>query len=151
MTNKKSSKRGPRVQNPKSKENLISLADRSPQERKEIASKGGRASAQQYNDDQKLQKFSQSILRSKLPEGELKDKLIDAGISPENATRGAGMLLKLTDDVIENGNVRAFEAIRDTAGEKPSTDITSGGEPISGIDIAFIDYSAKDHDEKSGN
>ena len=122
MTNKKSSKRGPRVQNPKSKENLISLADRSPQERKEIASKGGRASAQQYNDNLKLQKLAQEVIRSKLPEGELKKRLTEAGIKPENATRGAGMIMALTDRVIATGDVRAFEAIRDTAGEKPNPD-----------------------------
>lgn len=101
MTNKKPSKRGPHVQNPKSKANLVSLAKRSPKERKKIASKGGRVSAKKYNDNLKLQKIAQEILQSKLPEGELKERLIDAGISAENATHGAGMLMKLTDKVLE--------------------------------------------------
>ncbi len=138
MTTKKPSKRGPRVQNPKSKANLVSLAKRSPKERKRIASKGGRVSAKKYNDELKLQRIAQMLLQSKLSDAQLKERLIDAGISPENATYGAGMLLTLIDKVIKNGDVRAFEAIRDTAGEKPTVDITSGGEPISGIDIAFV-------------
>lgn len=149
MTSKKpSSKRGPRTQNPKSKANLVSLAKRSPKERKRIASKGGRVSAKRYNDELKLQRIAQTLLQSKLPEGELKARLIDAGISPENATHGAGMLMKLTDKVLENGDVRAFEAIRDTAGEKPTVDITSGGEPISGIDIAFVKCGSEKKDER---
>lgn len=122
MTNKKTSKRGPRTQNPKSKANLVSLAKRSPKERKRIASKGGQVSAKKYNDNLKLQKIAQDIIHSELPEGELKNQLIDAGLSPENATRGAGMLMALTDRVIRTGDVRAFEAIRDTAGEKPGPD-----------------------------
>lgn len=151
MTNKKPSKRGPHVQNPKSKANLVSLAKRSPKERKKIASKGGRVSAKKYNDNLKLQKIAQEILQSKLPEGELKERLIEAGISPENATSGAGMLMKLTDKVIENGDVRAFEAIRDTAGEKPTVDITSGGEPISGIDIVFVKCGLEKKDERESS
>lgn len=146
---KPSSKRGPRAQNPKSKANLVSLAKRSPKERKEIASKGGRVSAQKYNDDLKLQKIAQSLLQSKLPEGKLRERLIEAGISPENATHGAGMLMKLTDKVLESGDVRAFEAIRDTAGEKPTVDITSGGEPITGIDIAFIKCGTEKKDGRT--
>lgn len=149
MTSKQTSRRGPRVQNPKSKANLVSLAKRPPKERKKIASKGGRVSAKKYNDNQKLQKIAQALIQSELPEGELKDRLIDAGISPENATRGAGMLMKLTDKVMESGDVRAFEAVRDTAGEKPTVDITSGGEPISGIDIAFVKCNSEKKDERT--
>lgn len=148
MTSDTPSKRGPHAQNPKSRENLVSLADRSPKERKEIASKGGQASAKKYNDELKLQKIAQTLLQSELPEGELKKRLIEAGISPESATRGAGMLLSLTDKAINDGDVRAFEAVRDTAGEKPSTDITSGGEPISGIDIAFVKCSLEKKNEQ---
>ena len=58
------------------------------------------------------------------------------------------MLLSLTDKAINDGDVRAFEAVRDTAGEKPSTDITSGGEPISGIDIAFVKCSLEKKNEQ---
>ncbi len=150
MTGGKTSKRrGPHKQNPKSKANLVSLAKRPPKERKKIASKGGRISAKKYKDELKLQRIAQMLLQSKLPEGELKNRLIDAGISAENATHGAGMLMKLTDKVLENGDVRAFEAIRDTAGEKPTVDITSGGEPITGIDIAFVKFDAEKKDGRS--
>lgn len=148
MTYKRPSKRGPRVQNPKSKANLVSLAKRSPKERKIIASKGGQISAQKYNDDLKLQRIAQMLLQSKLTDGELKKRLIDVGISPENATHGAAMLLTLIDKVLKNGDVRAFEAIRDTAGEKPTVDITSGGEPISGLDIAFVKFGLEKKNEQ---
>lgn len=123
MTTRKAVKqRGPRTQNPKSKANLVSLAKRPPKERKKIASKGGRISAKKYRDDLKLQRIAQILLQSELPEGKLKEQLIEAGISPENATHGAGMLMALTDRVLTTGDVRAFEAIRDTAGEKPGPD-----------------------------
>lgn len=79
-------------------QNLISLATREERERKEIASKGGIASA-------KLKKERKSM----------REQLL---ILLENDNLRENIIIALINKAI-NGDVRAFETIRDTIGEKP--------------------------------
>ena len=77
-------------------DNLVSLADRTQQERKEIARKGAIAS----NKVQKEKKLFKKAVEEKL--GQSLDSMVDAMIKQAN-----------------EGNVKAFEVLRDTAGQNP--------------------------------
>lgn len=77
-------------------DNLISLADRSQQERNEIARKGAIAS----NKVQKEKKLFKKAVEEKL--GQSLESMVDAMIKQAN-----------------EGNVKAFEVLRDTAGQNP--------------------------------
>ena len=77
-------------------DNLVSLADRTQQERKEIARMGAIAS----NKVQKEKKLFKKAVEEKL--GQSLDSMVDAMIKQAN-----------------EGNVKAFEVLRDTAGQNP--------------------------------
>ena len=77
-------------------DNLVSLADRTQQERKEIARKGAIAS----NKVQKEKKLFKKAVEEKL--GQSLESMVDAMIKQAN-----------------EGNVKAFEVLRDTAGQNP--------------------------------
>lgn len=76
--------------------NLVSLADRTQQERNEIARKGAIAS----NKAQKEKKLFKKAVEEKL--GQSLDSMVEAMIKQAN-----------------EGNVKAFEVLRDTAGQNP--------------------------------
>ena len=77
-------------------DNLVSLADRTQQERKEIARMGAIAS----NKVQKEKKLFKKAVEEKL--GQSLESMVDAMIKQAN-----------------EGNVKAFEVLRDTAGQNP--------------------------------
>lgn len=77
-------------------QNLVSLADRPQHERNEIARKGAIAS----NKAQKEKKLFKKAVEEKL--GQSLDSMVDAMIKQAN-----------------EGNVKAFEVLRDTAGQNP--------------------------------
>lgn len=77
-------------------DNLVSLADRTQQERNEIARKGAIAS----NKVQKEKKLFKKAVEEKL--GQSLESMVDAMIKQAN-----------------EGNVKAFEVLRDTAGQNP--------------------------------
>lgn len=77
-------------------DNLVSLADRTQQERNEIARKGAIAS----NKVQKEKKLFKKAVEEKL--GQSLESMVDAMIKQAN-----------------QGNVKAFEVLRDTAGQNP--------------------------------
>lgn len=78
-------------------DNLVSLADRTQQERNEIARKGAIAS----NKVQKEKKLFKKAVEEKL--GQSLESMVDAMIKQAN-----------------EGNVKAFEVLRDTAGQNPN-------------------------------
>ena len=85
-------------------ENLINLADRSKEERTEIARKGGIASGDARSERKRL--------KNELIE------LLETSDSKSNKTVQEKMCLALINKCLE-GNIRAFEIIRDTVDGKP--------------------------------
>ncbi len=84
-------------------ENLIPVTKRTPRERKAISSKGGKASAE-----------------AKRKRKALKEELI--ALLDVIDTNGHSVQEKISFALIKeacDGNVKAFEVIRDTIGEKP--------------------------------
>jgi hypothetical protein len=89
-------------------ENLISLADRTTEEQHEIATKGGIASGIARNKKKLLRECLEELLNK-----EMKDK-------NGNTASGAEVLAtKLFQQALQ-GNIKAFEVVRDTAGQKPA-------------------------------
>ena len=80
------------------KENLVSLADRTTEEQREIARKGGIASG-----------------KARKERKTLKEELL---LLLSNGDTQAKISLALIQEAM-NGNTKAFEVVRDTVGEKP--------------------------------
>lgn len=88
------------------KDNLVSLADRTTEEQREIAKKGGKASGKARK-ERKALKDELLLLLSK---GDTQQKVS----------------LALIQQAL-NGNTKAFEVIRDTIGEKPKEEYSING------------------------
>ena len=98
-------------------ENLINLRERTPEERKEIARKGAEA--------------TNKLLRERKTLKEELLLLLSQGNTQEKIS------LSLIAQAME-GNVKAFETIRDTVGEKP-TDKIEADVGITNINVKLDD------------
>lgn len=97
-------------------QNLVSLATRPERERKEIASKGQKASTEA----KKARKTLKETLLMMLEEGNTQNDIT----------------LALLQKAL-NGDTKAYEVIRDTVGEKPTDKIEQSGELNNTITVKF--------------
>lgn len=98
-----------RKMNPKSLDNLVTQAERSPEERRAIAKKGQEASAKKRRENNSLRAALQMWMDG------------DSGVKSKDGKSLSGTELMVAVAVKEavKGNPRFWELIRDTAGEKP--------------------------------
>lgn len=101
------------------KQNLKSLADRTPEERKRIASAGGRKSRETY----KARKTMREMLRELLDARETNDQYISMmrkrGFNKSEITNQAVILMAQMEKA-KKGDVRSAVFLRDSVGEKPA-------------------------------
>lgn len=107
---------------------LKNLADRTPEERSEIAKKGNVASNAKRRENNSLRKALQVWLQS------------DSGVKDKNGEPLSGTQLMVAVAVKEmaRGNPKYWELIRDTAGQKPVEQIM-----VAEVDPAVIDEIEK--------
>lgn len=84
-------------------ENLVSLADRTTEEQREIARKGGIASGKSRKEKRQLKDELELLMQNISKDGRTYQELISTALVKE--------ALK--------GNTKAYEIIRDTLGQKP--------------------------------
>ena len=103
------------------KEDLIPQSERTKEEQKEIARKGGIASGKARREKRDLQYFARMVL----------DEIITDKKGNEIPTRYA-MLKSVLKKVLKDGDVKAYKAIAETADEMPRNklDITSDGKAL---------------------
>ena len=99
-------------------QNLISLADRTTEEQREIARKGGLKSGEV----RKARKTLKETLLLMLEEGNTQDNIT----------------LALLQKAL-NGDTKAYEVIRDTVGEKPTDKIEQSGDSKLDVNIRVIE------------
>ena len=100
------------------KENLVSLADRTTEEQREIARKGGLKSGEV----RKARKTLKETLLMMLEEGNTQNDIT----------------LALLQKAL-NGDTKAYEVIRDTVGEKPTDKIEQSGDSKLDVNIRVIE------------
>lgn len=106
------------------KDNLKSLAERTTKEQREIATMGGIASGEARREKKRLKEALTLLL-----------EMTDARTGKDNQETIAAALIGQA----KRGNVRAFEVIRDTIGEKP-TDVKEIKGNISLSEIVGDEY-----------
>lgn len=129
--------------NEKSKKNLISIADRSPEERQLIAQKSAatRRANSLHNKTVKevadaILKLSGKDLTSVLDNETLKEKAAALDLSIYDV-----MMFKMVDQSLK-GSVKAFETVRDSAGDKPINRTESNVNIINENDTALLNKIA---------
>lgn len=103
-------------------QNLLRPEDLTPEQRRENASKAGKASGEARRKKKLLRECLEILL-----EKEMTDK------KGETMTGAEALSAKLFKEAM-NGNVKAFEVLRDTAGQKPVEKVI-----VSEIDTDVID------------
>lgn len=106
-------------------ENLVSLADRTTEEQREIARKGGIASQKAQREKREQKKTIASalelILNAKIPESMAKKMQAQTGVS-ELDYRTA-LAYSVISTAIKKGDANALRTIADYTGEKPADNI----------------------------
>jgi hypothetical protein len=127
--------------NQKGLDNLIPANKRSLEEARELGREGGIKSGQVRKKKKEAKKIIEAIMESKAPESlikKFKELYPDYDSKTIEDICNMAMIRR-----IMAGNVRAYEAVYDRKDGKPTqeTDITSGGKPITDININVIDYT----------
>lgn len=117
--------------------NIDNLIVPSSEQARKNGSKGGIASGKKRAEKKMLQESLQKLLKGKYKietkEGEVKI------VSGYEAISESMVLEAL------KGNVKAFVAIRDTIGEKPTETVDFKNEEVQGISIEFVNKSNKNN------
>ena len=100
-------------------ENLVSLAERTTEEQRLIASMGGKASGEARRKKKAMREILTAILglRSELTADEISEYTA-AGLDADEIDNQTKMLMKMFRQAME-GDIKAAEFVRDTAGDKP--------------------------------
>ena len=119
------------------KTNLITFAERSPEERKAISSKGGKASAAAREHSKTFKEAMQWALDLPAIKGNpTVDKI--AKRYPGLTNRDA-MAIAMAAEAIQKQDVRAFVAVRDTTGELPEQTVNIKNEKPMVIKVETVD------------
>ena len=122
--------------------NLKPLNQRSQEERRQIASLGGKAKALKDEKQRTMQESAKALLKTVVRKEYAKKVLgEDADISGIETMQDL-LVAKMMQETLENGNAKAFELIRDTSGNKPTADVKITADVVTASDRALIEKVA---------
>ena len=116
-------------------QNLIKNEDLTPSQRRENASKAGKASAKKRQQNKTFKEIINKFLNGQVSDERLKQQMIDFGFADKEVSNKSCAVFALWKEAIK-GNTKAFELLRDTIGEKPQDKLNISGEvnnPFSGM------------------
>lgn len=122
--------------------NLIPSNERTPSERREIARKAGIASGKARRAKRDFKKVFNTILELDVKDKKLLKHIEQMGVNTEIDNKT--LLAVTTFKKALKGDMRAFELIRDTIGEKPK-------EEIEVSDVTPKWFKSKDEEEQEEN
>ena len=105
-----------------SKKDLIPFNKRSKDEAKKMGSKGGKKSGEVRKKAKTFKELTQKLLSTPIQSDEKVMKFIKElfpDIKDKEITARFAMIIRQIEKAIKKGDSKAFEVIRDTAGEKP--------------------------------
>lgn len=118
--------------------NLIPSSMRTPEERRKIAVKAGKASGESRRKRRTAKEIARTILQTDLSASQI-DEVLDGAkdLIGDDASAYAVMIAKMVQEGLR-GNVQAFTAVRDTAGDKP-TDKQEVTAAVTAGDVALLE------------
>lgn len=114
-------------------QNLIPLNKRTQRERKEIASKGAKATNKKKVERKKFNELFNNFLDKQVTNEEIKEQLKKFGFTDEECTNKNAMVFAQYKEALR-GSTQAFIAVRDTMGEKPVEQIQNINPPVINIE-----------------
>lgn len=111
--------------------NLIPNSDRSPKEVRENGRKGGKKSGEVRRAKKTMRETCEMLLAMDCKIGNIKTKMKEIGIPENEQTNQMAITISMLKSAL-NGNVQAFNSLRDTIGEKPINrhDLNPDDKPI---------------------
>lgn len=124
------------------KENLGDFRDLTAEEQRKIASAGGKKSVESRRKKKTLREYVMMYGEMKASK-EMKDKLKQEGLPINDMTKDMEIVDALYREALE-GNVAAFNAIRDIRGEKPNEKISLNGNMMNEVKIRYVGMDGED-------
>lgn len=120
------------------KGNLVRNSDLTPQERKEKASRAGKASVEARRKKKTMKEVLEYMLHNSELKPALKQMLADEGID-ENEMNHQMVITRSLIAKAEQGDVQAYNTICAMIGEKPADKLDLSGSLDSKIEIGFVE------------
>lgn len=120
------------------KGNLVKNSDLTPQERREKASKAGKASVEARRKKKTMKEVLEYMLHNSELKPALKQMLADEGID-ENEMNHQMVITRSLIAKAEQGDVQAYNTICAMIGEKPADKLDLSGSLDSKIEIGFVE------------
>ena len=108
-------------------ENLIPFTALTEEEQRTIASKGGKASGEARRKKKHMREIAQALLAHDMSEDQIEDVLGTAKDLLDGDKSVAAVLIARMIQEAAQGNYKAFETLRDTAGYKPREEVAVEG------------------------
>lgn len=102
--------------------NLVSLADRTTNEKREIAIKGGIASGEARRRKKTLKEAMDLLLSLPVKDDKVRKQIQALGIDPDEIDNQMAIVIAQWQQAVK-GNTRAYENVQATVGEKPKENI----------------------------
>lgn len=100
-------------------ENLIPQSERTKEEQREIAKKGGKASVEARRKKKTMKEQAEFLLSLAVKNPKLKKTMTELGIEEDEQTNQMAMIISMMNKTIAKGDVSAFNTLQATIGEKP--------------------------------
>ena len=104
-------------------DNLVSLGDRTTEEQRKIAIMGGKASGEARRKKKHMREIAQNLLAHNMREDQIEEVLGTAKDLLDGDLSVAAVLTARMIQEAADGNYKAFEVLRDTAGYKPKDQV----------------------------
>ena len=114
-------------------QNLIRNEDLTPKQRRENASKAGKASAKKRQQNKTFKEIINKFLDGQVTDDKLKQQMVEFGFADKEVSNKSCAVFALWKEAIK-GNTKAFELLRDTIGEKPVEQIQNINPPVINIE-----------------
>ena len=100
-------------------EDLIPMSERTKEEQKEIARKGGIASGEARRMKKTMKEQAQLLLSLAVKNPKLKKTMTELGLEDDEQTNQMAMIIAMMNKAISKGDVSAFNSLQATIGEQP--------------------------------
>lgn len=124
-----------------SKLNLVNLADRTIEERRQLGSIGGKKAKENRDQKKNFNELAKALLEMTVSDRVVKETLEDPDSMIDNSY--GSLILAAMAQGAKNGSFKCAEFLRDTAGFKPKNEIELQADVITEADRSLIDKALK--------
>lgn len=108
-------------------QNLVPFTEMTEKQQREIASKGGKASAEARKQRKTMKEQAELLLSLAVKNPKLKKAMSELGIDEDEQNNQMAMIIAVMNKAITKGDIQAFNSLQATIGEKPIEKVEHSG------------------------